>query len=63
MDWNDLLTAFALYLVLEGVLPFLVPQGWRESILQLAKMNDRQLRIIGFISMCAGAILLAFVRA
>lgn len=62
MDWNDLLAAFALYLVLEGLLPFLSPRGWKASITQIAKLSDSQLRKIGFVSMIAGLILLALVR-
>ena len=62
MDWNDLLAAFALYLVLEGLLPFLSPRGWKGSVTQIAKLSDSQLRKIGFASMIAGLILLALVR-
>jgi uncharacterized protein YjeT (DUF2065 family) len=62
MEWQDLIAAFALYLVLEGLLPFLNPGGWRQSINLIAKMDDRQLRIIGLVSMVAGAVLLAAVR-
>ena len=62
MEWQDLIAAFALYLVLEGVLPFLNPDGWRQSVTLIAKLDDRQLRIIGLVSMVAGALLLAAVR-
>ncbi len=62
MQWDDLLAAFALYLVLEGLLPFLSPRGWKQSIAQISKISDSQLRKIGFASMIAGAILLAVVR-
>jgi uncharacterized protein YjeT (DUF2065 family) len=63
MDWNDLFAAFALYLVLEGLLPFISPKSWQEAVALIARMPERQLRIFGFVSMCAGALLLAFVRA
>jgi uncharacterized protein YjeT (DUF2065 family) len=62
MDWNDLFAAFALYLVIEGLLPFLNPQGWRQSIELIAKLNDRQLRIFGLVSMIAGVFMLAVIR-
>jgi uncharacterized protein YjeT (DUF2065 family) len=62
MDWNDLLAAFALYLVIEGLLPFIHPRGWKQSIELMAKLHDRQLRIFGLVSMVAGAVLLAMVR-
>jgi len=62
MDWNDFLTGLALYLVLEGILPFLSPDGWRRSMAVVANMPGRQLRIFGLASMLAGVVLLVFVR-
>ena len=62
MDWNDLFTALALYLVLEGLLPFISPRSWQEAVVMLARMSASQLRIFGLVSMCAGLMLLAFVR-
>jgi len=62
MNWTDLLAAFALYLVIEGVLPFANPRGWRQSIELIAELSDSKLRIIGLVSMIAGVILLAAVR-
>ena len=35
-----LLTAFALMLVIEGILPFLVPGLWRETFRRLIEMSD-----------------------
>ena len=62
MAWSDLLAAFALYLVIEGLLPFLSPRGWKQSIEMIAQLDDRQLRIFGLVSMFAGLVLLALVR-
>ena len=62
MEWSDLFAAFALYLVLEGLLPFMAPQGWKRSVEQMTKLTDSQLRKIGLASMFAGLLLLAFVR-
>ncbi|NND55274.1 MAG: DUF2065 domain-containing protein [Gammaproteobacteria bacterium] len=62
MYWDDLLAAFALYLVIEGVLPFLSPRGWKQSIEIIGQLNDGQLRLFGLISMIAGLLLLVFVR-
>lgn len=63
MNWSDFLAAFALYLVFEGLLPFFSPHGWKQSIAQIAQLSDSQLRIMGLVSMVAGALLLAWVRA
>jgi uncharacterized protein YjeT (DUF2065 family) len=60
--WHDLLSALALLLVLEGILPFLNPRGVRQALLQMAQMNDRVLRFTGLGSMVVGLILLYAVR-
>ena len=57
-----LLTAFALVLVLEGILPFLLPGLWREAFRRLIAMSDGQLRFIGLTSMLAGLLLLVIAR-
>lgn len=63
MVWTDLLRALALVLVLEGILPFLMPARWRETILRIASLNDRMLRLIGITTMTMGLVLLQLVRA
>jgi uncharacterized protein YjeT (DUF2065 family) len=63
MNWNDLWAAFALYLVLEGLMPFANPGGMKRTLLSLAAMEDRTLRRIGLASMIAGAFLLYLVRS
>jgi uncharacterized protein len=55
---NTLLTAVALMLIIEGLLPFLVPAFWRESFRRLTTMSDGQLRFIGLTSLLAGLALL-----
>ena len=57
-----LLTALALMLVIEGILPFLVPGLWRETFRRLIEMSDGQIRFIGLTSMLAGLLLLYLVR-
>ncbi|HYA20846.1 MAG TPA: DUF2065 domain-containing protein [Burkholderiales bacterium] len=57
-----LLTAFALMLVLEGILPFLLPGIWREAFKRLIEMTDGQIRFMGLTSMLAGLLVLYLVR-
>jgi uncharacterized protein YjeT (DUF2065 family) len=59
---NILLTAFALVLIIEGVLPFLLPGLWREAFRRLTEMSDGQIRFIGLTSMLAGLLLLYVAR-
>jgi uncharacterized protein YjeT (DUF2065 family) len=62
MDWNDLWAACALYLVLEGLVPFANPGGMKRALAQLSQLDERVLRAVGLLSMAAGALLLYFVR-
>ncbi len=62
MDWRDLGAAFALYLVLEGILPFVNPSGARQALAMLSRMDERALRRIGLGSMIAGCVILLLVR-
>ncbi len=63
MHWSDLLAALALYLVLEGVMPFLSPQSVKRLMQALSALQDRQLRLFGLASMSAGLVLLFLVRS
>jgi uncharacterized protein YjeT (DUF2065 family) len=62
MQWHDLWAAFALYLVLEGLVPFANPAGMRRALAVLSRLDDRTLRIGGLLSMIAGALLLFVAR-
>ncbi len=60
--WDDLLAAFALVLVLEGIMPFLSPDQWKEAMARILGMEDSAVRIVGLCSMVGGALLLYLVR-
>ncbi|MGV6827197.1 MAG: DUF2065 domain-containing protein [bacterium] len=60
--WQDLLSAFALMLVIEGILPFLHPKRFRNMLKMLDQMDDNAVRWTGFFSMIAGAVILMMVR-
>lgn len=62
MSASLLVAAFALMLVLEGVLPFLAPRVWRETFRRITELSDGQIRFIGLSSMIAGLILLMVTR-
>ena len=59
-DW--LLGAFALMLILEGLLPFFSPQAWRQVFERAVRMTDGQIRFIGLGSMLVGLLLLVIWR-
>ncbi len=54
--------AIALMLVIEGVLPFLLPSVWRETFRRITQFSDGQIRFFGLSSMLLGLILLLIVR-
>jgi uncharacterized protein len=62
MSQQLLLTAVALMLVFEGILPFLAPGVWRETFRRLTEMSDGQIRFIGLTSMLVGLLILYFAR-
>jgi uncharacterized protein YjeT (DUF2065 family) len=57
---QDLMTAFALLLIIEGLLPFFAPEFWQKTMQELSQANPKILRIGGIVSMLAGALLLQF---
>ncbi len=57
------LMALALMLILEGVLPFLSPNLWRETFRRITQMSDGQIRFVGLSSMIVGLALLLLARA
>jgi len=58
-----LLAAVALMLVLEGLLPFLSPQIWRQMFERATRMSDGQIRFLGMTCMVVGVALLLLFRA
>lgn len=56
--WHDLLVAFSLVLVIEGVMPFLAPDAMRRVMLEVARQDSRNLRLAGLASMIVGVALL-----
>ena len=58
MSADSLWTALALVLVIEGILPFVSPGGWRRGFSQLLQLRDGQLRFFGLCSIVRGVALL-----
>ncbi len=60
--WESFWSAIALVMVFEGVLPFLCPDCWRNTVRRFMDADTRSLRMIGAVSMFTGVILLFFVH-
>ncbi|MGB5277674.1 MAG: DUF2065 domain-containing protein [Gammaproteobacteria bacterium] len=54
--------AIALVLVIEGMLPFLSPDGWRQAMIQAGRLTNKALRTVGFVSMLIGVFILYLAR-
>ena len=62
MFWTEILTALALVLVLEGMLPFVSPSKYRRMVAEIVRLGDNAIRNTGLIVMIAGLLLLYVVR-
>lgn len=62
MIWHDLLIAIALLLIIEGIFPFLNPEGLKRTMLMISQLTDHQLRFAGITSMLLGLLLLYLVK-
>ncbi len=60
--WQEFLVALALLLVIEGVLPFLNPSHWRDTMRKASELSDESVRWLGLLSMIFGIILLYWVH-
>ncbi len=49
--------ALGLMLVLEGLLPLLLPQAWRDTFKRMIELKDGQLRFVGLMSVIGGLVL------
>ena len=55
---DELWSALALVLIIEGVLPFVAPKMWRASFIRLTRLTDGQLRFVGLIAIAVGLLAL-----
>ncbi|MBA4216120.1 MAG: DUF2065 domain-containing protein [Proteobacteria bacterium] len=59
---NELLTACALVLVIEGLLPLVSPRQWRELFSRVLALSNGQIRFVGLASVGVGLIALLLLR-
>ena len=62
ITFSDFLAALGLFLVFEGIAPFLNPQGVKRAFARLLEVQDRELRYAGLGSMLVGVLILYLVR-
>ena len=62
VNLSDLLAALGLFLVLEGIAPFVNPRGVKRALAMLLEVHDRELRVAGLGSMLVGVLILFWAR-
>ena len=60
--WTEILTAVALVLIIEGLLPFASPGRYRQLVAQIVMLSDNNIRLTGLVVIAVGLALLYFVR-
>ena len=60
--WGEILTAVALVLIIEGLLPFASPGRYRQLVAQIVSLSDNNIRITGLVVIAIGLALLFLVR-
>ena len=60
--WQVLPVAVALVFIIEGALPFISPNRWRNMLAMVEEMDNRVIRNIGLGSMLFGVLLLYLVN-
>ncbi len=60
--WQDFLVGLALVFIFEGILPFLSPGRYRNTLMLAMQMKDKTMRSIGLTSMSVGLVVLYLVR-
>ncbi|ROO31307.1 DUF2065 domain-containing protein [Salinisphaera japonica] len=60
--WIDVIRALALVAVIEGLAPFIAPSAWRDTMIRLAEIDARRLRLFGGVLIAAGVVVLQLVH-
>lgn len=63
MAWTEILTALALVLVIEGLLPFASPGRYRQMVAEIVRLSDNHIRSVGLVVIVVGLVLLYLVRS
>lgn len=49
-----LLLALGLFFLIEGLVPFLMPERWRDFVRRMSALSDGQLRFVGLLAVVVG---------
>ncbi len=63
MTWENFFVGVCLFLIFEGIMPFISPDKYKEYIKKIAETEDGKLRIYGLVSMVLGIVVLFLINA
>jgi uncharacterized protein len=63
VDSDAIWLALALVLLIEGLFPFISPQGWRRMFTQVLQLSDGQIRFFGICSILCGLLWVWWLQA
>ncbi|GKT11593.1 MAG: hypothetical protein ISEC1_P0559 [Thiomicrorhabdus sp.] len=58
---TTLISAIALVFILEGLLPFVFPGFWKKMMTQAIQSSEKDLRVMGIVSITIGMAILIFL--
>lgn len=61
-EWQALFAGIAFYLILEGLMPFFNPAGFKRLLAMMIDLPDDQIRKFGAVMLVVGVILLFSIK-
>ena len=62
LDWQAIGIGFAFYLIIEGLMPFLNPEGFKKAIAAVLTAHPNNLRIYGAFAILSGCGLIYWIK-
>ncbi|WP_444997340.1 DUF2065 domain-containing protein [Aliikangiella sp. IMCC44359] len=59
---SDLWSAIAIAIIIEGMIPFLSPKSWKETVNKITQLPETKIRLLGLAAMIVGLLLLSVLR-
>lgn len=56
-----LISAIALVFIFEGLMPFVFPHFWQKMMSEAVKLNEKKIRLMGFVSLLIGMVILFLI--
>ena len=58
---TTLIAAIALVFIIEGILPFVFPNAWKRMMTAAVQASEKELRMMGLVSITIGMVVLMFL--